>query len=141
MKKLLATTAAMITLIGPAVAQNSTGFLNAPAEGDIYASNLMGMNLYVTEKDVSDNMVVTQDQRSTEWTDIGEISDVLLSQDGQVRAVANSRAHPNATTEQSSPSVEPVTPRRFRDGEEATVSRHPPERGPVTRSWTGERLV
>ena len=87
MKKLLATTAVMLTLVGPAVAQNAPGFFNAPAEGDIYASNLMGMNLYVTEKDVTDDMMVTQDQLSTDWNDIGEVSDLLVSQDGQVKAV------------------------------------------------------
>ena len=57
MKKLLASTAVMLSLVGPAFAQDSAGFMNAPAKGDIYASNLMGMRLYVTEKDVTDEMM------------------------------------------------------------------------------------
>ena len=87
MKKLLASTAVMLSLVGPAFAQDNAGFMNAPAEGDIYASNLMGMRLYVTEKDVTDDMMVTADQMSTDWNDVGEVSDLLVSQEGQIKAV------------------------------------------------------
>ncbi len=87
MKKLLASTAVMLSLVGPAFAQDSAGFMNAPAKGDIYASNLMGMRLYVTEKDVTDDMMVTADQMSTDWNDVGEVSDLLVSQEGQIKAV------------------------------------------------------
>ena len=87
MKALLASTAVVLALGGPALAQDTGGFMNAPAEGDIYASNLMGMDVFVTDKDVTNDMSVTQDQLADGWNDIGDVGDVLISQDGQVKAV------------------------------------------------------
>ena len=87
MKRLLASTAILLCAVVPASAQMTNAFVQAPAEGDIYASNLMGMRLYVTEGQVTDNMTVGQDQLSNGWNDIGEVNDVLVSQDGQVKAV------------------------------------------------------
>ncbi len=87
MKALLASTAVVLALGGPALAQDTTGFMNAPTEGDIYASNLMGMDVFVTDKDVTNHMSVTQDQLADGWNDIGDVGDVLISQDGQVKAV------------------------------------------------------
>ena len=87
MKALLASTAVVLGLVGPALAQDTGGFMNAPTEGDIYASNLMGMHVFVTDKDVTNGMSVTQDQLADGWNDIGDVGDVLISQDGQVKAV------------------------------------------------------
>ncbi len=87
MKKLLASTALLLTIAAPGFAQDATGFMNAPATGDIYASNLMGMDLYVTDKDVSNDTVVTSDQLSNDWNDVGSVGDVLISQAGEVKAV------------------------------------------------------
>ena len=39
MKALLASTAVVLALAAPTLAQETGGFMNAPAEGDIYASN------------------------------------------------------------------------------------------------------
>ncbi len=87
MKNLLASTAVILAMVGPAAAQNATGFIDAPADGDIYATNLIGMRLYVTDQSVTDDMPITQDQLSTDWNDVGEVGDLLVSPEGQVKAV------------------------------------------------------
>jgi len=93
MKNLLSTTAVVLSLTGAAFAQSSTtdgmsnGMSTTTAEAsDFMASNLIGMRIYNSEADVNADMSVAQGAE-TEWDDIGEINDILLDQNGDVKAV------------------------------------------------------
>lgn len=88
MKRFLSTTAVILTLTGTAYAQdNMGGFGTVTAEqGDFYASNLIGMRIYNAETEMENDSIVA-DGAETEWDDLGEINDIILSEDGQVRAV------------------------------------------------------
>lgn len=86
MKHLLASTAIALMSAGPLVAQTDTGFLQSAVEGDIYSSNLVGMRLYMTEQDLATDETYSSEVRA-EWDDVGEIGDLLLSADGEVKAV------------------------------------------------------
>jgi len=89
MKKFLTSTALALLIAGPVTAEQhmSTGmFVGESAHDDIYGSNLIGMNLYVAENGIGDITEVSADAR-TEWNDVGEIRDVLISTEGDVKAV------------------------------------------------------
>ncbi|WP_376871614.1 PRC-barrel domain-containing protein [Albirhodobacter sp. R86504] len=88
MKRFLTTTAIALTLSGAAMAQSGmTGFGDVQMqEGDFYASDLIGMRIYNAETPVEAGMQIA-DGGEAEWDDIGEINDIILSQDGQVSAV------------------------------------------------------
>jgi hypothetical protein len=53
---------------------------------DFMASNLIGMRIYNVEADY-DTMTPIADGAETEWDDIGEINDIVLTADGEVSAV------------------------------------------------------
>lgn len=57
--------------------------------GDIYASNLIGRDIYATEKDWDglQNNGNVRDDAEKEWEDIGEVEDIILGSNGEVRAV------------------------------------------------------
>ena len=88
MKKFLASTALVLITSGPLMAESHTGgmFVDQNAQGDIYGSNLIGMRLYVSETEVDESMDATEETRA-EWNDVGEINDILISGDGEVKAV------------------------------------------------------
>lgn len=89
MKTLLASTALALLATGPLMAEQHMGagtFVEQSAEGDIYGSNLIGMRLYVSETEIDESMSATADARA-EWDDVGEINDVLISDEGDVKAV------------------------------------------------------
>ena len=88
MKKFLASTALVLITSGPLMAESHTGgmFVDQNAQGDIYGSNLIGMRLYVSENEVDESMDATEETRA-EWNDVGEINDILISGDGEVKAV------------------------------------------------------
>jgi hypothetical protein len=89
MKRFLGTTAILMALTGPALAQAQTenGFGSAVAQPtDFMASNLIGMRIYNSEAPVDANMAVTTAE-DAEWDDIGEINDILLDENGDVKAV------------------------------------------------------
>lgn len=91
MKKIIAATAASLMLSTAAFAESQTGSFSmyeAEQSGDIYASNFIGMRVYSAEKDYDS---LTAESRveagaETEWDDIGEVNDVILGPDGQVKA-------------------------------------------------------
>ena len=108
MTKLLASTALVAMLAAPAMAQTATdtttttapattatmpadgamtdaGFGYTAMAGDMSAETFIGKRLYTSETEVDVNATVTEVDQ--EWNDIGEISDLVLSQDGQVKAV------------------------------------------------------
>ncbi len=87
MKNILASTALALLISGPAFAEaHMGGFVDAAAQSDIYGSDLIGMRLYVAENEIDASAPVTADTR-TDWNDVGEVNDLLISEDGQVRAV------------------------------------------------------
>lgn len=53
---------------------------------DFMASDLIGMRIYNVEADY-DTMTPIADGAETEWDDIGEINDIVLTADGNVSAV------------------------------------------------------
>ena len=116
MTKLLASTAIVAMLASPVLAQTATDATTAPATteapaaatapatdattmpaatdegfgytamaGDMSAETFIGKRLYTSETDVDVNATYTEIEQ--DWNDIGEISDLVLSQDGQVKAV------------------------------------------------------
>ena len=100
MNRFLATTAtAALLAFGPAAvaeetaapeatapAGGSEGFMQAHSEGDVFASDLMGMDIYASAEEVDATQPATADMRA-DWEDIGEVNDILVSAEGQVKAV------------------------------------------------------
>lgn len=88
MKRFLSTTAVLLTLSGGAYADaHSTGFgIVKVQEGDFFASDLIGMRIYNSETEIEATKMVA-DGAEQAWDDIGEINDVIISQDGNVMAV------------------------------------------------------
>ncbi len=86
MKKLMLSTAIMAALSGAAWSQTADTelFRTQAAEGDIRASDLIGMRLYSTETPVEGTSLSGMQDN---WEDIGEVNDVILSQEGNVEAV------------------------------------------------------
>lgn len=79
-----ATTAAPMAT-DTAAAPAATGFGYAAMAGDMSAETFIGKRLYVSETDVDANAQVTEIDQN--WDDVGEISDLVLGQDGTVKAV------------------------------------------------------
>lgn len=88
MKRFLSTTAIVLTMTGAAFADaHSEGFGNVAVEQtDFLASDLIGMRIYNSEAEV-DAATPVADGAEQEWDDIGEINDIIVSQDGEVTAV------------------------------------------------------
>lgn len=89
MKRFLGTTAILLSLTGPvfADAHSTNAIGSAVAEpSDFFASNLIGMRIYNSETEVDANVAIA-DGAETEWDDIGEINDILLDENGDVKAV------------------------------------------------------
>lgn len=88
MKRLLTTTAVLMSLSGPALAEtHSMGFGSIAVEqGDFLASDLIGMRIYSSEQEMDVNTPIV-DGAEQEWDDIGEINDIIMSADGNVTAV------------------------------------------------------
>ncbi|WP_435170619.1 PRC-barrel domain-containing protein [Falsirhodobacter sp. 1013] len=100
MIKLLASTAIVAMLASPVVAQTATqpaatttatsdtsamGYNYTSMTGDKSAETFIGKRLYVSETDVDANAEMTEVDQ--EWDDVGEISDLVIGEDGQVKAV------------------------------------------------------
>lgn len=92
MKRIIATTAMTLMLSTSAFAAAHTTTLSPYAmeqQGDIYASEFIGMRVYAAETDydsfTADTMIEAGAEQ--EWDDIGEINDVILGRDGSVKAV------------------------------------------------------
>ena len=89
MKRILGTTAILLSLSGAAFAESHTsaGFGTTTAEqSDFFASDLIGMRIYNSETEVDGNAKIA-DGAEAEWDDIGEINDILLDENGDVKAV------------------------------------------------------
>lgn len=88
MKRILSTTALVVALAGPAMADgHSAGFGTVTFEqSDFFASDLIGMRIYNSEVEIETDAMV-DDAASLDWEDIGEINDIIVSKDGDIRAV------------------------------------------------------
>lgn len=89
MKKLLSTTALVIAMTSGAVYADTaaTGFNQVEMQqGDFYASDLIGMRIYNSETAVDADTAIA-DGGEDDWNDLGEINDIIVTQDGSVSAV------------------------------------------------------
>ncbi|EKE45592.1 hypothetical protein OCGS_0209 [Oceaniovalibus guishaninsula JLT2003] len=86
MKHFLTSTAAALVLTTASYAQDGGAFVDYTFDQatDLFASDLLGARIYATEADVGD---MVEPGAETEWDDLGEINDMILSRDGEVRAV------------------------------------------------------
>ena len=90
MKRFLTTTALAIALGTTAIAE-SHGVMDWTAEveksaGQFYGSDLIGMRIYRAETEYENGGMVEADAEK-EWDDIGEVNDLIITQDGNVDAV------------------------------------------------------
>lgn len=88
MKRFLSTTAVLLAFSGAAFADaHASNFGTVQFEqGDFFASDLIGMRIYKSETEIEDGFMIN-DGGETEWDDIGEINDIIVSKDGDIRAV------------------------------------------------------
>ena len=88
MKTLLTTAATALVLATSAYAETHSATIDSfeMGHGDFYASDLIGMRIYATEQDLADGDTVAAGA-ATEWSDIGEINDLIVGDDGMVEAV------------------------------------------------------
>lgn len=85
MRNILVTTAMALALATPLAAQTANdAFTTESASGDHYGSELIGKRLYVSEVEIEDDW---NDDALAEWDDVGEINDLLIGEDGEVKAV------------------------------------------------------
>ncbi len=88
MKRLLSTTALVLAMTGGAHAQTDASGFDAVEmqQGDFYGSDLIGMRIYNSENAVDADATIAAGGES-EWDDIGEINDIIVTKDGEVSAV------------------------------------------------------
>jgi ribosomal 30S subunit maturation factor RimM len=88
MKRFLTTTAVALTLSGAAFADTGMGGITTveAAQSDFFASDLIGMRVYNSETKVDADAAVAAGAE-TDWDDIGEINDIIIGENGDVRAV------------------------------------------------------
>lgn len=89
MKRFMTTTAIAFVLGTSAMADGHTAmFSDAPFDAaiDLNASDLLGARIYATEADLNGVADVTAVQ-ATEWDDIGEINEIILTRDGKAQSV------------------------------------------------------
>ena len=82
MKTLFASTAVALALAVPAIAQETGPFVSSIEGDSTRGSDLMGSRLYVSETEVD-----TMAGQGQDWNDVGEISDIILSNSGEIDAV------------------------------------------------------
>jgi hypothetical protein len=72
--------ATIVAKTGPA------SYLDAPGPNDVLASSLIGMRVYAVQADVDATKAYPAEARK-EWSDVGEVNDVVLDWNGDVKAV------------------------------------------------------
>lgn len=93
MKRIIATTALALAMSTAAFADDHLKPINSyqmEQQGDIYASDLIGMRVYATETEDYDGWNAetrVEEGAEREWDDIGEVNDVILGRDGSIKAV------------------------------------------------------
>ncbi len=89
MKRFLAATAIALVMSTAAYAENNAiVFSSDPYDStaNINASDLIGMRVYASEAGISSEMKITAGDES-DWNDIGEVNEILLTRDGKVQSV------------------------------------------------------
>ena len=89
MKRLMATAATALILGTSAYADGHTvSFSDMTFDQaiNLNASELIGMRVYATEADISNETMIA-DGGETEWDDIGEVNEIVLTRDGSVQSV------------------------------------------------------
>ena len=89
MKRLMATAATALILGTSAYAEGHTASFSDMTFDqaiNLNASELIGMRVYATESDISNETMIA-DGGETEWDDIGEINEIVLTRDGSVQSV------------------------------------------------------
>ncbi|SOH93183.1 PRC-barrel domain-containing protein [Monaibacterium marinum] len=85
MKKFLITTAVALALTTTAHAQSaSVEYIQTADDQSLKASDLLGARIYATE---TNDEITYAPGLETEWDDIGEINDVIVSRDGSIQGV------------------------------------------------------
>ena len=92
MKRILATTAMGLMLTTAAMAETPMGSfktIDTVAQHDIFASNFIGMRIYSAEQDYDGfGETSTVDAGAEQnWEDLGEVNDIILDREGNVKAV------------------------------------------------------
>lgn len=89
MKRFLATAATALVLGTTAYADGHTAAFSDMTFDEavnLNASELIGMRVYATEADINNETVIAADGE-TEWDDIGEINEIVMTRDGNVQSV------------------------------------------------------
>ncbi|MCA8884924.1 MAG: PRC-barrel domain-containing protein [Rhodobacteraceae bacterium] len=91
MRTLLAASTALSLVFAAPLAADETpgaGFTYTPSGAEIHASRFIGARVYVADRDVSaDETWASWDGTATDWDDVGEIHDMLMSKDGGIEAI------------------------------------------------------
>lgn len=83
MKRILATTALVMIMAGSAYSAQMGNYTATPQ--DVEASDFIGSRIYAADTmPASDTVAVGAEK---DWDDVGEINDVILGRDGQIKAV------------------------------------------------------
>ena len=83
MKRILATTALVMIMAGGAYAAQMGNYQAQP--NDVEASDFIGSRIYATDTMPATETVAAGAEK--DWDDVGEINDVILGHDGQIKAV------------------------------------------------------
>ena len=83
MKRILATTALVMIMAGGAYSAQMGNYASTPT--DVEASDFIGSRIYATETMPATDTVAAGAEK--DWDDLGEVNDVILGRDGQVKAV------------------------------------------------------
>jgi sporulation protein YlmC with PRC-barrel domain len=83
MKRILATTALVMIMAGGAYAAEMGNYTSQPT--DVEASDFIGARIYAAETMPTTDTVAAGAEK--DWDDVGEINDVILGRDGQIKAV------------------------------------------------------
>jgi hypothetical protein len=83
MKRILATTALVMIMAGGAYSAQMGNYTAQPQ--DVEASDFIGSRIYAAETMPTTDTVAAGAEK--DWDDVGEINDVILGRDGQIKAV------------------------------------------------------
>ncbi len=87
MKRILTTSAVAMMMSTPAFADAHGGmFVDKAQNVQILGSELIGSYVYVSETEL-ENGLVYEENMETEWDNVGDINEVVLSRDGEVEAI------------------------------------------------------
>ncbi len=87
MKHLLTSTALVLALAAPALAQTETSLYIEGVENGVRASSFIGKRVYVTEADTTGMAEMELADADANWQDAGEISDMIISLSGDTEVV------------------------------------------------------